>query len=197
MAKKQQYASVAELVHATAPHEEFKQAFDEAVEQRKLIERLLVLRAKRGLSQKDIAERMNCTQSRVSKLENAIDGDVRLGDLRAYADAVGCDLIACPIPHDMEPVEMVKCHTITIKKHTDDLAELARTDEAIAEGVASFFIELLANFMWMLGDSAKRLPTRPDGTPRLRVEARFEVGTDDDPDAPCCPEPSRLLEATP
>ncbi len=187
MASKKKYTNVAELVRDTVPDEEFHAAFEEHVAQRKLIKRLVALRAARGMSQSDVAAKMACSQSRVSKLENATDEEMRLGDLRAYAKAVGCDLVACPIPHDMKPVDTVKYHTVTIKKHTDDLAELAKADESIAEGVAGFFFELFANFIWMLGDSAKRLPLRSDGTPRFRVKAKLEVDDDEKPPAlPCC-----------
>lgn len=58
-----------------------------------LMNELIAVRDAKGLSQKDIAETVGCTQSRISKLENAKDVDVRLGDLRAYANAVGCDLV--------------------------------------------------------------------------------------------------------
>jgi hypothetical protein len=100
----------------------------------------------------------------------------------------------------MKPVEKVKCHAVTIKKHTDDMAQLARMDESIAEGVASFFFELFANLIWMLGDSAKGLPPRPDGTPRFRLhtEVRFsEEDRKEDESAPfCCSESTDTLEAT-
>lgn len=32
---------------------------------------------------------MRCTQSRISKLEDSADADLRLGDIQAYAQAVG------------------------------------------------------------------------------------------------------------
>ena len=195
MPNKKQYTSVSELVRDIVADEEFHAAFDELVARRKLTKQLVAFRAARGMSQEEVAAKMACTQSRISKLENANDDDVRLGDLRAYAEAVGCELVACPIPHDMETVEKVKCHAFTIKKHTDDLAQLARADEAIADGVTSFFCELFVNFILMLGDSAKRLPLRPDGTPRFRLKAEVGVGNEDEHSPSCCTEPSDVLEA--
>lgn len=197
MANAKQYASVSELLHDILSDKETREEFDTVVAQRRLIKQLIAMRAAMGMSQEDVAARMGCTQGSVSKLENSKDNDVRLGSLRAYAKAVGCELAACAIPQDITPVQMVKCHTIAIKKHADDLARLARTDETIAEGVTGFFVELFANFMWMLGDSAKRLPAHPDGTPRLRVEAKFEASGDEDPDTLCCLDPARLIDATP
>ena len=170
MAKKRQYSSVSELLRDVAPDDEFRAEFDQRVARRRLIKHLLALRAVKGLSQKDIAEKLGCTQSRVSKLENANDDDVRLGDLRAYANAVGSELIASAIPQDMKPVDKVKCHAFAIKKHMDDLSQLAKSDARIAQGVASFFHELFVNFILMLGDSAKRLPLGPDELPYFEIQ---------------------------
>jgi transcriptional regulator with XRE-family HTH domain len=148
-----------------------------------LVKYLLGLRAVKGLSQKDIAEAIGCSQSRVSKLESAKDDDVRLGDLKAYATAVGCDLIAHPIPRDIKPVDKVKCHALAIKQNMDKLAELARSDEKIAEGVAAFFYECFVNVFFMMGDSAKRLPLRPDALPYFQINVN---GAEDGVTEPGC-----------
>ena len=90
---------------------------------------------------------------------------MRVGDLRGYADAIGLNFIVGFVPRGINPVEKVKCHVFTIKKHMDDLARLARTDSKIAEGVSGFFCELFVNFVRLLGDQPKLLPTRPDDSP--------------------------------
>jgi transcriptional regulator with XRE-family HTH domain len=139
------------------------------VAERRLIKELLILRAARGLSQGEVAAFVGCSQSRISKLENARDADVRFGDLQAYANAVGCDLVAQPVPREMEPTEKVKCHFAAIKKHMNDLAQLAGSDDNIAKGVAAFFAECFANLIWMFSEAAKRLPLRSDSSPYFRI----------------------------
>lgn len=47
------------------------------------------IREARGLSQQDLATRMNISQSRISQVENRDDEDLMLGTLRAFADALG------------------------------------------------------------------------------------------------------------
>jgi transcriptional regulator with XRE-family HTH domain len=199
MAKKRQYASISELVHETAPDSEFGVAFDQRTARRKVIKGLLAMRAARGLSQQDIAEKLECTQSRISKLENSCDDDMRLGDLRAYAQAIGCELVVGPVPQNLRPVDKVKCHVLAIKKHTDDLANLARTDEQIAGGVARFFFELVVNFGRLAGDSVKLLPNGPNDVPYF--DFNVHVAVDDCPEQSdrnslCCLETDRLLEPT-
>ena len=174
-----QCASVSEVLRDIAPDDAFQAEFDQRVAERRLIKELLVLRAARGLSQRNIAEHIGCTQSRISKLENAKDADVRFGDLQAYADAVGCDLAVEPVPRELEPVDRVKCHAVAIKKHMDDLAQLARSDEKIAEGVAAFFGECFLNVTLMLCDSATRLPLRPDSSPYFRIQIMGEEAATD------------------
>jgi transcriptional regulator with XRE-family HTH domain len=174
MADKQQYANVSDLVQEMAPDSEFRAAFEERRAARQLIKQLLTLRAASGLSQQDIAGRIDCTQSRVSKLENSRDDDIRLGDLRAYARAIGCELVVGAMPH-LSPVDKVKGHLSAIKKHTDDLAELARSDDKIAQGVAHFFFDLVFDFSRLVGDSAKLLPKNPNDLPYFDFSFQVDV----------------------
>jgi len=192
MANRKQYTSVSELVHDMAPDAEFRAAFDARVARRKLVKQLLAMRAVRGLSQQDIAQKLDCTQSRISKLENTSDDDMRIGDLRAYAEAVGCELAMCPIPRDMKPVDKVKCHAFAIKAHMDELARLARSDEKIAEGVGGFFFELCVNFFRLLGDSAKLLPERRDDLPYFDLQINDLGQQQKDRQDVCCVEVENL-----
>jgi predicted XRE-type DNA-binding protein len=59
-----------------------------------LIDQLIVARARAGYTQSQLATKMDCSQSRVSKFEDSQDADLTLGDLQAYAKAVGLKLEA-------------------------------------------------------------------------------------------------------
>lgn len=54
-----------------------------------VLPRLIAFRQRRGISQAEMARRLKCTQSCVSKLEHAKEKDVRVGDLYRYARALG------------------------------------------------------------------------------------------------------------
>ena len=191
MANKQ-YKSVSDMVRDIAPDQEFRGAFEDCIAKRRVIKELMARRAVSGLSQGEVGDRMGCSQSRVSKLEKSLDDDVRVGELRAYADAVGCELISGVVPRDMKPVDKVKCHVFSIKKHMDDLARLAKADATIAGGVTAFFMELVVNFFSLLGDSAKLLPKKPDGTPAFRIEVGHIDTQSDDTLEACFVESDRL-----
>ena len=54
----------------------------------KVITDLVCQRLSAGLSQKDVARRMDRTQSWVSKFEDRLDADLTLGDIQAYCQAI-------------------------------------------------------------------------------------------------------------
>jgi transcriptional regulator with XRE-family HTH domain len=173
-----QYTSVSELVKDVAPDAETSAATEDRIQGRKLVKQLIAMRAIKEFSQHDVAQRLECTQSKISKLENSLDDDARLGDLRAYAKAVGCDFLFGLAPYDMKPVDKVKNLVFAIKKHMDDLAKLAVTDPEIANGVGGFFFELFVNFAHLIGESAKHLPLRPDQSPYFQVQIdKVQCGT--------------------
>lgn len=170
------YASVVEMVRDIAEDEKTVGDVESAIEQRQVIRHLMAIRATKGMSQADVADKLECSQSRISKMEGALDNDIKLGDFRAYAEAVGCELKCTPVSRDISAVDMVKGHTFAIRRHLDDLAELARTDEKIAEGVAKFFGEVLVNVILQVGGAIHSLPERARGT-------RYP-GMEDENDAP-------------
>lgn len=49
-------------------------------------------RAKLGLSQKEVASRMGVSQSKVCRMEDALDADLAYGDIESYAHALGMDV---------------------------------------------------------------------------------------------------------
>ena len=89
MTEKTTYTSVPQMVRETSDDGSFVEAFEQRLHGRRIIKDLMIHRATHGLSQKDIAARLGCTQSRISKLESTTDPELRLGDLAKYADAVG------------------------------------------------------------------------------------------------------------
>ena len=86
---RKRYKSVVEMTRDLSDDSSFADEVERTIAARRLVKTLLVLRACKGLSQKDIADKLGSTQSRISKLEASTDDALRIGDLRAYADALG------------------------------------------------------------------------------------------------------------
>jgi transcriptional regulator with XRE-family HTH domain len=160
--------SISQLVRETSDDPSFTALFEETLQARRIIKDLMVQRATQHLSQGDIAERMGCTQSRISKLESTSDDNLRLGDLALYADALGLRMSIILEPKELTSVSRIKRFAFQIKYELDKLAALAATDHSIAKGVSDFFGEAFFNLVRMLQDSTKKLPCRPeDGSPHI------------------------------
>jgi DNA-binding XRE family transcriptional regulator len=64
-----------------------------------LASQMLKARARAGLTQDAVAERMGTTKSAISRLESAGKHAPSLATLKRYAQAVGCDLQVKLVPH--------------------------------------------------------------------------------------------------
>ncbi len=166
-----QYVSVSELLQDIAPDREFQAEFEEHVQRRKVIKHLLALRAAKGLAQHDLAEKLGCTQSRISKLENGTDDELRLGDLLRYTGALGLSCGIMLSPRRSTVVEQIKYHAFCIKDRLEHLVNLAGDDQAMTSGAARFLLETVVNVIKMVADSAEKLPKNPETqSPYIRIE---------------------------
>lgn len=77
----------------------FTEAYDELALEYALASQMLKARAKAGLTQDAVAERMGTTKSAISRLESAGRHAPSLATLKRYAMAVGCDLQVKLVPH--------------------------------------------------------------------------------------------------
>ncbi len=78
------FSTVADMVRSVSENKEKAEETARAIEERSIINFLVGLRTAQELSQSDIASKMKCTQSKVSKLESGIDDNLTLGDFHAY-----------------------------------------------------------------------------------------------------------------
>ncbi|MHB8973576.1 MAG: helix-turn-helix domain-containing protein [Pirellulaceae bacterium] len=158
------------------------------IAERELMRQLTILRIKADLSQGDVAGKMNCSQSKISKMEKGRDEDLRLGDLDAYLNAMGFQmrLFITPKPHKF--VDEIKCHALQIRKLMHRLCELAKQDGDIANGVSQFIChETPYNLLRMVVEAAKALPQESlDEAARAMVEGAHmvfaDIGEDTDMD---------------
>lgn len=76
----------------------FSEAYDALEFEYRVAGQLLEARARAGLTQDVVAERMGTTKSAVSRLEAAGKHTPSLATLRRYAKAVGCELRVTLVP---------------------------------------------------------------------------------------------------
>ena len=77
----------------------FNDAYDSLELEYTVASQMLRARAKAGLTQDAVAERMGTTKSAISRLEGAGRHAPSLATLKKYAAAVGCDLQVKLVPH--------------------------------------------------------------------------------------------------
>ena len=81
----------------------FSDAYDELEAEYALVHEMLSARARAGLTQEAVADRMGTTKSAVSRLESAGKHAPSVASLKKYADAVGCKLKIEFIPQPVKP----------------------------------------------------------------------------------------------
>jgi DNA-binding XRE family transcriptional regulator len=100
-----------ELIYKPVPHDHkaflakaharkgFTKAYDALALEYQVASQMLKARARAGLTQDAVAERMGTTKSAVSRLESAGKHAPSLATLKRYASAVGCEIQVKLIPH--------------------------------------------------------------------------------------------------
>ena len=141
MAKR--FNSVMEMLDDAGVSKRFRDSLEETIESRPLAKHLSIMRNVAGLTQEEMAAHLGCRQARISKIENSPDEALRLRDVMAYTEAVGCELEINIVDPDETVADQVKRHVFAIRDLLDYLAELAKKDDDINEGVLDFFWESL------------------------------------------------------
>ena len=160
---RKRYQSVSEVVKDLTD-KKFSLDLDKEIADHSIAKALFALRNARGVTQAKIADQIGCTQGRISKLESSSNGDMKVSDLIAYADALGLQF-NINFHRNLKAVDWVKYHAFQIREHLDRLAKLAHKDEKINDGVTGFFLEATVNLLNIIKKSAALLP---DGQPRKR-----------------------------
>jgi transcriptional regulator with XRE-family HTH domain len=144
------HSSVEEMVRSLSQDQDFTTSVIKQIKERNIIDHMMAIRASKRISQQEIADKMRCTQSRISKLESSKDNDLRLGDFAGYIDALGWKLELLLTPENWTVEDEVKYHAFCIKRLLDELAEKAQKDHAIAKEVVGFTTEVRHNICYMI-----------------------------------------------
>lgn len=164
------FASVRDLVKATATDDGQVREFDRHIKGAVIVNALIRTRAAAGMTQADVAERMTCTQSAVSKLEHAADAELTLQDIASYLHATGGHL-NLGIGKQPNRVERIKELAICLKGELESLADLSSNsdDPPIRQSINGFFGEAWFNLFKILCDTTSRLPKEPGETSPLML----------------------------
>lgn len=142
----------------------------EQMHQRQIVKALVMLRAAEGLTQQDIAEELDCHQSKVSKLERGLDSDLRIREIEAYAKLAGKDITLLVSERGQNLTQQIKHHSLMIKSAFEELVKLAHQDDGIAGGVAKVYFETFMALNRFLQETSEKLPVcAENGNPYIRI----------------------------
>jgi transcriptional regulator with XRE-family HTH domain len=142
-----QYNSVRAMIKEMDTDAGFKEKAELEIENRQISKFLVVLRCTHGLTQKQLAGKAGCTQSRVSKIEASYDTEISVKDMIDYGKALNLKLEIGYRKPTVKIVDLIKYHAGKISFYLNQLVEIARDkdDESINEGVFNFFKEAIVN----------------------------------------------------
>ncbi|HLA33584.1 MAG TPA: helix-turn-helix transcriptional regulator [Rhodocyclaceae bacterium] len=96
-----------EFLARAASRKGFVAAYDALALDYELADQMLKARARAGLTQDAVAERMGTTKSAISRLESAGKHAPSLATLKRYAQAVGCELQVKLVPQNAASITSV------------------------------------------------------------------------------------------
>lgn len=156
----EKYRSISEMVNSISTDNSYKELFANRVKGRALSKLLFFIRCKHGLSQKELAAKIGCSQSRISKIEHSIDDDLTVKDLTDYAKAVNLQLEVGYRHSSTKIVDLIKYHAFKIKAYFDELTKLAEDDESLAKAIKDFHLEAFLNMGRIVIDSLGKLDSK-------------------------------------
>lgn len=182
MKDNKQYAGVAEMLDDILSEDpQLNDELDKFIHDRQVVKCLAATRCANGLSQKDIADKLGCSQSYVSKLESGLDCDLKIGEIEKYLDVLGIDSILLLKPKNQTAIDSIKFHAYKIKTGLEELASLASGDDESAKRVAKTHFDTLLGLVRIVSTSAEKIPVDPiTNRPFCRVELNLSESHDVD-----------------
>lgn len=132
---------------------------------------LAALRASKGLTQKELAARMGRTQSALSKLETTDNDDFRLGDVRAYASALGLR-VSVSLEEPRTLAQEIRLQLNNFVGLIDRLKEYDGGDASVSASIDKFKNDMSGTFLdlFLKLTPAASIPAG-NGNPELSVGA--------------------------
>ena len=118
-------------------------------------------RVRKGMTQKDVADKMGTSVSKISRLEALNDDDLRLGDIKDYLSAIGLDVSIAILDKSLPTANRIKHYVFEIERllnHLTSLAKGCEGDKSIVDGIARFRGEVLYKFLVKYMSSGKDFP---------------------------------------
>ena len=151
------YRSVEEMIKNIPAEDSYKELVEKRLKGKSLSRFLFYLRCQNGLSQKELASRIGCSQSRISKIEHAFDKDLTIQDLLDYGKVLNLQLEIGYRHPSAKIVDLIKYHAFKIKAYLNQLSGLAKDDEQLSQSIMKFHLEAFFNIGKIITESLSKL----------------------------------------
>ncbi len=177
---KSSYTCVKDLFKQYADTKEQKE-FEQFVDSRQIAKTLFALRSKAGKTQKEIAEKAEMTQSKVSKIEHACNADLSVGDILKYSGALGLQVHIGFTPENVPLANQVKLHWFELIKCMEEIQKLSEDDQEMEAAAKKFTFETTYNILNdILNQFVKVLPKDARKPPLLVTTSDIESTAKED-----------------
>ena len=140
------YSNVSDLTRSISSDEKTKERTLREIKRTSLAKFLFFLRCEHNVTQKKLAEKIGCSQSRISKIESSYDRDLTVKDLIDYGCALDLQLQFGYRHKNVKIADLIKYHIMRTRDYLSSLTELAKGDEIIAKGVLAFVEGMIGFF---------------------------------------------------
>jgi predicted XRE-type DNA-binding protein len=147
--------SLKEMIQRTRSGKDAKRSIDR-IESLTLAQNLKIMRIRAGLSQAELAVKMGVNQPKVARLEKTAFNDFKIGDVDAYAKAVGHHL-ELGVGTEIGLGQMMKMKTAQLVQLGREINDMCAGDKTMEQGL---LVSVISNISLQLGEVEKYLPAK-------------------------------------
>jgi len=154
------FSSAADAAAFLCGDEAVKNLVAQEITQSRIVNKLLLMRMEKKVSQKELAQRMGCDPSKISRMEAGNDLQLKIGDIAQYVSALGVQMNTVFEDSTLPVAEQIKRDVFSIHEKLERLVTVAKQvdgDELIINKINVFYGEVLLNFMLRFSDSHEKL----------------------------------------
>lgn len=160
MDKEKRLTSVSDAAAFLAGEEDVKKQVETEIENSLIVSNMLQMRVCKGVTQKELARRMGCDPSKISRMEAGNDLQLKMGDVIQYLSVLDVSISLLFEDTSLPAAGQIKQHVYAIQEQLEKLVKIARQvdgDEEIITKIHAFCGEVLFDFLKKFGDSYDQL----------------------------------------
>lgn len=139
------YKNVKSMLEATGVSKATQKKVAEELHSKNLSHFLSTVRCEKKLTQKELAARLNWSQTKVSNIESTYNENMNMGDFMAFLNACGLTVGIEVFDKDVTIVEKIKFYALKIQNYLSQLCDMAKGDTLMIEAIRDFHEEAELN----------------------------------------------------